>query len=222
MLSRLTQRAEVPLAGQKHRLAVADQPAARRMAWRNSPRPAPVLAETAMARDGGMKLGRRSTFVVDIDTCHARGDRLEHRRIDARVHAPQGRRPRARARTGCAPCRAVRPRPATSASGRIDQHNGHAVDVYRLAQRVARRSWNRRDDRALFAREAVEQARFAHVRSSGEHGVDTAAQQAALPAASETSSRRAAHARKPLCGVIAVERVELLLGKVELRLRQGA
>ena len=37
----------------------------------------------------------------------------------------------------------------------VDEDYRHAADIERLAQRVARGAWNGRDDRALFARQAV-------------------------------------------------------------------
>jgi len=51
----------------------------------------------------------------------------------------------------------------------------HAADIERLTQRVARRAGNGRDDRALFARQAVHKTRLAHVGPPGQNHLNAAA-----------------------------------------------
>jgi hypothetical protein len=76
----------------------------------------------------------------------------------------------------------------------IDQRERHALDLDRLAQRIARRAGDRRDDRALFAGEAVEQARLADVGTPRQHHVDAGAQKASFAALGEDFVESLSHA----------------------------
>ena len=55
----------------------------------------------------------------------------------------------------------------------VDYVQRHTLDRNRFADCVAGRTRNRSNNGALFARQAIEQARLAHVRPAGEHDVDS-------------------------------------------------
>src|SRR5467141_4342131 len=57
----------------------------------------------------------------------------------------------------------------------VDEDYRHAADIERLTQRVARRAWDGRVNRALFARQAVHKTRLAHVGPPGQNYLNAAA-----------------------------------------------
>ncbi len=200
---------------------VADQPAAARIAERSASSPSPVLAETAIAPGGRLELRREVDLVVD-ERCAA-----PPRPSAGACAACRAPRPRAATRSACASsrCGALDAEPLhlvgrIAQAGGVDQRERHAFDLDRFAQRVARRAGDRRDDRALFAGEPVEQARLPDVRPAREHDVDAASQQASLPAPPENVLQRRADRMQPRVRVGAVHFVDLLLGKIEHRLGQ--
>src|SRR5262245_36478116 len=180
------------------------------------------LAALRRRGDGGRSAGRREEsghqvrLVVDVDARDVRRQAFEdrawpHTRLEHRKHEigpleltlrplhaytldNVGRSPQARG---------------------IDYDERHAINLDRLSQCVARGACNRRDDRTLLARQAVQQARLADVWPSREDHVQATAQQAPLPAASEQLLYSGAQPRKARRGVLAVQGVDLLFRKVE-------
>ena len=97
-----------------------------------------------------------------------------------------------------------------------------ALDLNRLAHRVARRPGNGRHDGQVLPGEAVEQARLADVRLAGENDVQSGAQQAALLRPLERVRERRTQPLEPTARISTVERVDLLLREVERRLDERA
>ena len=91
-------------------------------------------------------------------------------------------------------------------AGGVDHVQRHAFDLDRLADLVARRAGDRRDDRQLGAGQRVEQRALADVGLAGDHDLDAFAQQRALARARQhrcpapRRRRPAARARWPAAG----------------------
>ena len=98
----------------------------------------------------------------------------------------------------------------------------HAFDLDRLADLVAGRTGNRRDDRQLGPRQCVEQRTLADVGLASQHDLDALAQQCALARAGQHAGHIGHRRIEPTAGVCLFEEVDLLFGEVERRLHQHA
>jgi hypothetical protein len=105
-------------------------------------------------------------------------------------------------------------------AGGIHQVERNPVDLDGFAQRVARGARNRRDDRPLHAREPIEQAGLADIGPASEHHLDPGPQQASLAAACQNLLERGAQTRQARGGIVAMQRVHVLLGEIERCLGQ--
>src|ERR1044071_2738131 len=128
---------------------------------------------------------REVDLVVDQDSFGLRRDRRQRARRGARFlhHQDEIRQRELATRALDAELLELISRLAQSRG--IDQRERHALDLDRLAQRIAGRAGDRRDDRALLAGEAVKQAGLANVGAPGEYDVDAATQKASFAAPRE-------------------------------------
>ena len=104
----------------------------------------------------------------------------------------------------------------------VDNVERHAVDVDRLAHAVAGGAWSCGDDGEVLARKTIQQARLAHIGPSCQHHLQAGAQQASLPAFRERGIDGADQLGVASLRIGPVQRVKLLLGKIECRLHQHA
>ncbi len=106
--------------------------------------------------------------------------------------------------------------------GRVDHVQRHAFDLDGLADPVAGGARDRRDDGQLGAGQRVEQRALADVGLAGQHHADALAQQRALLCAVEQRIQRTGNGLQPGTGTGLLQKVDVLLGKVQRRLDQHA
>src|SRR6185503_17366662 len=222
MAARFFKRAQMALAREKHRLAGGGPTGRREDGGAQL-----FEALSGLRRDRERALRplearREVELVVDQDPFGLRCNRGQRRRRPASLLYHQdeiGLRELAPRALDAEPLELVC---RLAQSGGIDQRERHALDLDRLAQRIARRAGDWRDDRALLAGEAVEQARFSDVGAPREHDVNAAAQKASFAALGKDFVESLSYAVQAGRRIHAMHDIHFLLGKIEHRLGERA